>query len=211
MVGATGSGKTTLGYLGARLYEPDAGVVTLDGIPLSQLTQVDLAQEIGIVSQETYLLHASIAENLRFAKPSATQLELETAAQAAQIHELIASLPAGYETIVGERGYRFSGGEKQRLAIARIILRNPQVLILDEATSALDTRTEAAVTAALAALAAGRTTMTIAHRLSTVRDADEIVVMSGGRIVEGGSHQELLSAGGNYADLLARDAAPAAV
>ena len=211
VVGATGSGKTTLGYLGARLYEPDAGVVTLDGIALSQLTQVDLAHEIGIVSQETYLLHASIAENLRFAKPSATQDELEAAARAAQIHELIASLPAGYETIVGERGYRFSGGEKQRLAIARIILRNPQVLILDEATSALDTRTEAAVTAALAALSAGRTTLTIAHRLSTVRDADEIVVMSQGRIVERGSHQELLAAGGNYADLLARDTAPAAV
>lgn len=208
VVGATGSGKTTLGYLGARLYEPDAGTVTLDGVSLSDLTQVDLAGAIGIVSQETYLLHASIAENLRFAKPDATQTELESAATAAQIHELIAGLPAGYQTVVGERGYRFSGGEKQRLAIARIVLRNPAVLILDEATSALDTRTEASVTRALAELARGRTTLTIAHRLSTVRDADEIVVMDHGRIVERGSHHELLAAGGAYARLVARDSMP---
>ncbi len=205
VVGATGSGKTTLGYLGARLYEPDSGSVTLDGVSLSDLTQVDIAGSIGIVSQETYLLHATIAENLRFAKPDATQRELEEAAQAAQIHTLIAGLPAAYETVVGERGYRFSGGEKQRLAIARIILRNPQVLILDEATSALDTRTEASVTAAIAALSLHRTTLTIAHRLSTVRDADEIVVMDHGRIVERGNHDDLLAADGAYARLVARD------
>jgi ATP-binding cassette subfamily B protein len=162
------------------------------------------------VSQETYLLHATIAANLRFAKPDATQRELEAAARAAQIHSLIAGLPDRYETIVGERGYRFSGGEKQRLAIARIVLRDPQVLILDEATSALDTRTEATVTDALAALSKGRTMLTIAHRLSTVRDADEIVVMDQGRIVERGSHEALLEAGGAYARLLARDAAPTA-
>ncbi len=210
IVGATGSGKTTLGYLGARLYEPDSGSVTLDGVPLSAFSQVDLAHAVGIVSQETYLLHASIAANLRFAKPDATQQELELAAAAAQIHELIAGLPAGYETIVGERGYRFSGGEKQRLAIARIILRDPQVLILDEATSALDTRTEALVTQAIADLSENRTTLTIAHRLSTVRDADEIVVMDRGRIVERGSHQELIGSDGVYARLLARDSVPVA-
>ncbi|SDO62676.1 ATP-binding cassette, subfamily B [Nakamurella panacisegetis] len=206
VVGATGSGKTSLGYLGARLYEPDQGTVTLDGVPLGELTQVDLAGAIGIVSQETYLLHATIAENLRFAKPDASQPELEAAARAAQIHDLIAGLPEGYETVVGERGYRFSGGEKQRLAIARIILRNPQVLILDEATSALDTRTEAKVTDAIARLSRHRTTLTIAHRLSTVRDADVIVVMDHGRIVERGRHDELLARDGAYASLLARDA-----
>jgi ATP-binding cassette subfamily B protein len=205
VVGATGSGKTTLGYLGARLYEPDQGQVTLDGISLSDLTQVDLAAAIGIVSQETYLLHASIADNLRFAKPDATLDELRAAARAAQIDGLVESLPDGYDTVVGERGYRFSGGEKQRLAIARIVLRNPQVLILDEATSALDTRTEASVTQALAALSVGRTTLTIAHRLSTIAAADEIVVLDAGRIVERGSHQELLATGGAYAALLARD------
>lgn len=209
VVGATGSGKTTLGYLAARLYDPDGGAVRLDGQDLRDWSFAELADTVGIVSQETYLLHATIADNLRFARPEASDDELRAAARAAQIDDLVAGLPDGYDTVVGERGYRFSGGEKQRLAIARMILRNPPVLVLDEATSALDTRTEAAVTAALARLAQGRTTLTIAHRLSTVRDADLIVVMDGGRIVERGRHDELLAAGGAYAALLARDDAPA--
>jgi ATP-binding cassette, subfamily B, bacterial len=155
------------------------------------------------VSQETYLFHATIAENLRFARPEATDSELEDAARAAQIHELIAGLPAGYDTVVGERGYRFSGGEKQRIAIARTVLRNPPVLVLDEATSALDNETERAVQGALDRLAEGRTTIAIAHRLSTVRDADQIVVVDGGRVVERGTHGELVALGGKYAQLAA--------
>jgi ATP-binding cassette, subfamily B, bacterial len=204
IVGETGSGKTTLGYLVARLYDTTGGRVAIDGTDVRDLSFAALARTVGLVSQETYLFHASIRENLRFAKPDADDAELEAAARAAQIHDLIASLPDGYDTVVGERGYRFSGGEKQRIAIARTILRNPPVLVLDEATSALDTETERAVQAALDALSEGRTTIAIAHRLSTVRDADEIVVLDGGRIAERGSHDELITRGGRYAALASR-------
>jgi ATP-binding cassette subfamily B protein len=206
IVGETGSGKTTLGYLVARLYDVTGGRVTIDGVDVRDLSFASLAATVGLVSQETYLFHATIAENLRFARPDATDEELVEAARAAQIHELIAALPEGYDTVVGERGYRFSGGEKQRIAIARTILRNPPVLILDEATSALDTETESAVQEALDGLAVGRTTIAIAHRLSTVRDADQIVVLDHGRVVEVGRHEELILAGGRYTALAARDA-----
>ncbi|HET8743745.1 MAG TPA: ABC transporter ATP-binding protein [Gaiella sp.] len=206
LVGETGSGKTTCAYLVARLYDATRGRVTIDGTDVRELAFPSLAQAVGVVSQETYLFHASVRENLRFARPDATDEELEDAARAAQIHALIATLPEGYETVVGERGYRFSGGEKQRIAIARTILRNPPILVLDEATSALDTQTERAVQAALERLAEGRTVIAIAHRLSTVRDADQIVVLDRGRVVERGTHDELLALGGRYASLVARDA-----
>jgi ATP-binding cassette subfamily B protein len=205
IVGETGSGKTTLGYLVARLYEPQEGAVTVDGVDIRRVSMDSLARTVGVVSQETYLFHASVRENLRFARPEATDQEVEDAARTARIHDLVASLPQGYDTVVGERGYRFSGGEKQRMAIARTVLRNPPVLILDEATSALDTQTEYAVQAELERLAEGRTTITIAHRLSTVRDADQIIVLDKGRIVERGTHGELLSHAGAYAALVARD------
>jgi ATP-binding cassette subfamily B protein len=206
LVGETGSGKTTCGYLVARLYDATRGTVWIDGVDVRDLTFESLAAAVGVVSQETYLFHASVRENLRFAKPDASDLDVENAARAAQIHELIASLPEGYDTVVGERGYRFSGGEKQRMAIARTILRNPPILVLDEATSALDTQTERLVQEALEHLAEGRTTIAIAHRLSTVRDADQIVVLDRGHVAETGTHEELLAAGGRYAALVARDA-----
>ena len=202
LVGETGSGKTTLAYLVARLYEAQRGRVSIDGVDIRDMTLDSLAATVGLVSQETYLFHASIRENLRFAWPEATDEQIEDAARAAQIHELISSLPEGYDTPVGERGYRFSGGEKQRIAIARTVLRNPPVLVLDEATSALDTETERAVQQALDDLSRGRTTIAIAHRLSTIRAADQILVLDDGHIVERGTHEELLQHGGRYAALL---------
>jgi ATP-binding cassette subfamily B protein len=205
VVGETGAGKTTLGYLVARLYDPQRGRITIDGVDIRDVSLASLAATVGVVSQETYLFHASVRENLRFARPEATDEEIEDAARTAQIHDLIASLPEGYETVVGERGYRFSGGEKQRMAIARTVLRNPPVLVLDEATSSLDTQTEAAVQAELERLSEGRTTITIAHRLSTVREADQIVVIDGGGIAERGTHEELMELGGLYAALVSRD------
>jgi ATP-binding cassette subfamily B protein len=209
LVGETGSGKTTLAYLVARLYEAQRGCVSIDGVDIRDMTLDSLAATVGLVSQETYLFHASIRENLRFACPQASDEEIEEAARAAQIHGLIASLPDGYDTPVGERGYRFSGGEKQRIAIARTVLRNPPVLVLDEATSALDTETERAVQQALDELSRGRTTIAIAHRLSTIRDADQILVLDSGRIVERGTHEELIERGGRYAALLAGGEEPA--
>ncbi|VVY65894.1 Putative multidrug export ATP-binding/permease protein SAV1866 [Escherichia coli] len=202
IVGATGSGKTTLGYLLARLYDVNTGSIRYDGIDVRDLSFESLTDMLGVVTQEPYLLYASVAENLRFAKPEATDEELIAAAKIAQIHDSLASLPDGYDTLVGDRGYRFSGGEKQRLALARTILRNPPVLLLDEATSALDTRTERAMEAALAALSIGRTTITIAHRLSTIRRADQIIVLQRGRIVERGNHDELIRLNGAYATLV---------
>ena len=204
LVGETGSGKTTLGSLVARLYDPVEGRVSIDGVDLRDMRLADLAGLVGVVSQETYLLHATVRENLRYAKPDATDDEIEAAARAAHIHDLIVSLPDGYDTVVGARGHRFSGGEKQRLAIARTLLRDPRVLVLDEATSALDNDTEHAVQQALDAARSGRTTITIAHRLSTVRNADEIVVLDRGRIVERGTHDDLVARGGRYAALAAR-------
>jgi ATP-binding cassette, subfamily B, bacterial len=203
LVGETGSGKTTLGSLIARLYDPSSGTVFIDGVDIRDMRLADLAAIVGVVSQETYLLHTTVRENLRYAKPAATDAEIENAARAAQIHELIASLPDGYDTMVGSRGHRFSGGEKQRIAIARTLLRDPRVLVLDEATSALDTETERAVQQAFDTLARGRTTITIAHRLSTVRHADQIVVLDHGRVIESGNHASLLAGQGRYAELAA--------
>ena len=174
----------------------------IDGFDVRELSLRSLAEIVGVVSQETYLFHASVRDNLRFARPDADDSELEAAARAAQIHDLIGSLPEGYETMVGERGYRFSGGEKQRIAIARAVLRNPPVLILDEATSALDAHTELAVQEALDRLAAGRTMVAIAHRLSTVRRAEQIAVLEAGRVVELGTHDELLELGDRYAAMV---------
>jgi ATP-binding cassette subfamily B protein len=200
-VGPSGAGKTTVSYLVPRLYEATGGSVRFAGTDVRDLEQEDLIRHVGIVSQETYLFHASIGENLRYAKPDATDAELERAARAANIHETIASFPDGYDTIVGERGYRLSGGEKQRIAIARVLLKDPPVLILDEATSALDSISERVVQTALDEASRGRTTISIAHRLSTIRDADVIFVLDHGRIVERGSHAELVAHGGVYASL----------
>jgi ATP-binding cassette subfamily B protein len=207
VVGETGAGKTTLGYLIARLYDVTSGRITIDGVDIRELGRATLAAAVGVVSQETYLFHASIAENLRFAKPDATDEELVAAATAARIHDTIAAFPDGYATVVGERGHRMSGGERQRLAIARTLLRDPPILVLDEATSALDNQTERAVQRAVDRLSAGRTVITIAHRLSTTRDADQILVLDRGKIAERGTHDQLLARPGLYATLYERGVA----
>ncbi|HKB27817.1 MAG TPA: ATP-binding cassette domain-containing protein, partial [Candidatus Limnocylindrales bacterium] len=213
LVGPTGAGKTTTIYLIPRLYDVDSGAVEIDGQDVRHLTLASLGEVVGFVTQETYLFHASVRDNLQYARPDATQAELEAAARAAAIHDRIVELPDGYDTIVGERGYKLSGGEKQRVAIARVLLKDPRILILDEATSALDTVSERLIQAALERLEHGRTTIAIAHRLSTILRADLILVYDGGRIVERGSHRELLAKRGLYARLYEeqfRDSQPAA-
>jgi ATP-binding cassette subfamily B protein len=201
LVGPSGAGKTTLTYLIPRLYDANQGSVSIDGHDVKDVTLLSLGESVGAVTQETYLLHESVADNLRLAKPDATLQELEEACRMAAIHDHIAGLEKGYDTLVGERGYKLSGGEKQRLAIARAILKNPRILILDEATSALDTQSERLIQESLKTLMAGRTTFAIAHRLSTILDADLILVMRDGQILERGRHEELLAAEGVYAGL----------
>ncbi|MBF0673210.1 MAG: ABC transporter ATP-binding protein [Salinibacterium sp.] len=208
-VGPSGAGKTTVSYLVPRLHDATSGTVRFAGVDVRDLQHEDLMRNVGIVSQETYLFHATIAENLRYARPDATQEQIEAAARKANIHETIVSFPDGYDTVVGERGYRLSGGEKQRVAIARVLLKDPAVLILDEATSALDSVSERIVQSALDEAARGRTTVAIAHRLSTVVGADVIFVIDGGRVVEQGTHDELLGLDGVYATLFQRQVAGA--
>jgi ATP-binding cassette subfamily B protein len=201
LVGPSGAGKTTITYLIPRLYDPTSGVIRLDGHDLKDLTLESLSQAIGMVTQETYLFHDTIRTNLTYAKMDATQAEIEAAARAANIHQFIMDLSDGYDTIVGERGYRLSGGEKQRIALARVILKDPRILVLDEATSSLDSESEALIQDALKRVMAGRTSIVIAHRLSTILAADLILVMDRGKIVERGTHDELIASGGLYSQL----------
>mgnify|MGYP001334747079 CR=1 FL=1 len=201
LVGPSGAGKTTLMYLLMRLYDPTGGRITIDGIDLRDYGLASLGKHIGAVTQETHLFHASVRENLLYAKTAASDEEIQIAAEAAHIHDVIMDMPRGYDTMVGERGYRLSGGEKQRLAIARVILKDPEILVLDEATSSLDTISERLIQAALERLMHGRTSFVIAHRLSTILTADTILVIDRGHIVERGTHQELLAKGGLYSNL----------
>jgi ATP-binding cassette subfamily B protein len=201
LVGPSGAGKTTITYLLPRLYDPTEGSISIDGTDIREATLDSLAEQIGMVTQETYLFHDTIRANLLYARPDATDRQMIDAAKAANIHEFITSMPDGYDTIVGERGYRLSGGEKQRIAIARVLLKDPRILVLDEATSSLDSQSEALIQAALERLMVGRTSIVIAHRLSTVLAADVILVMDKGRLVERGTHSELLKLDGLYAEL----------
>jgi ATP-binding cassette subfamily B protein len=201
LVGPSGAGKTTLTYLIPRLYDPTSGVIRVDGHDLRDVRLDDLAAAIGMVTQETYLFHDTIHANLHFANPQASDDELIAACRAANIHQFISELPRGYQTIVGERGYRLSGGEKQRLALARVLLKNPRIMILDEATSHLDSESETLIQEALSHLYANRTSIVIAHRLSTILSADLILVMDKGRIIERGTHEDLQTLGGLYAHL----------
>lgn len=193
LVGPSGSGKTTIGYLASRLYDADFGAVRIDGVNIKNITHDNLTQLVGVVSQNPFLFHASVRENLLYGHPSASEQELEEASKAAQIHDTITAMPEGYDSIVGEHGYRLSGGERQRLAIARVILADPRILLLDEATSALDTLSERLIREAIARLREGRTTIAIAHRLSTVIAANQILVIERGQIRARGPHEELIS------------------
>jgi ATP-binding cassette subfamily B protein len=201
LVGPTGAGKTTLASLVPRLYDTTMGAVRIDGHDVRDLTLPSLEAAIGVVTQDAHMFHDTVAANLRYARPSATDAELIAACQAARIHDVLAGLPDGYNTLVGERGYRLSGGEKQRLALARVLLKAPAVVILDEATAHLDSETEQLIQQALAEALSGRTSIVIAHRLSTIQAADEILVIDEGAIVERGTHAELISLGGLYAEL----------
>ena len=201
MVGPSGAGKTFITYLLPRLYDPTEGRILLDGHDLRRVTIASLTEQVGMVIQETFLFHDTIRANMLYARPRATPAEIDAACQAANIYDFIINLPDGYETVVGERGYRLSGGEKQRLAIARVILKDPRILVLDEATSSLDSHSEALIQAALQQVMQGRTSLVIAHRLSTILAADLILVMDQGRLVEQGTHAELLATGGLYAQL----------
>ncbi len=201
LVGPSGAGKTTITHLVSRLYDPRAGAVRIGGHDLTDVTQESLHNVVGVVTQDAHMFHDTIRANLAYAKPDASERELISACQAAQIWDLISALPDGLDTVVGDRGYRLSGGEKQRIALARLLLKAPSVVVLDEATAHLDSESEAAVQRALKIALAGRTSLVIAHRLSTIREADQILVIDDGQVRERGRHEELLAAGGLYAEL----------